>query len=101
MKTLVFIALASILSMNAFAFEEEVGISQSSLIITFAPSEMTSAIAGLKEEIAQVEPDAYAFLAGEEMTSALAEVIEKVRDEKAELSELSDEAIVSEMIKAQ
>ena len=43
-----------------------------------------------KEEIRQVEPDAYQFLAGEEKTLALDHVLNLVRDSSEELQNISD-----------
>lgn len=51
-----------------------------------------------KEEIAQVQPDMHAFLAGEEMTLALEEVLKKARENSSEISEVSDEELTVALI---
>lgn len=51
-----------------------------------------------KEEIRQVEPDAYQFLAGEEKTLALDHVINLIREDSEELHDLSDLEITSLII---
>lgn len=61
---------------------------------------VTSAIILLKEEIQQVEGDAYNFLAGEEMTLALANVVERLQAEAPELQEKSAEEVVALMLES-
>lgn len=51
-----------------------------------------------KEEIRQVEPDAYEYLAGEEKTLALDHVINLIREDSAELHDLSDLEITTLLI---
>lgn len=48
----------------------------------------------LKEEMAHVEVDAYAFLAGEELTLALEAVIEKAINEVPQYAKFSDQEVV-------
>lgn len=54
----------------------------------------------LKEDIKNVEVDAYDYLAGSPKTLALEEVIEKVREVEEDSENLSDEEIVTAMIKS-
>lgn len=62
------------------------------LAITAGVSVTTSSfLLLLKEDIQQVEPDAYNFLAGEDMTLALADIIDQLREKAPELLEKSDE----------
>ena len=51
-----------------------------------------------KEEVAQVQPDMYAFLAGENMSLALEEVLKKARENTTDLPELSDEDLTVALI---
>ena len=57
-----------------------------------------SSVALLKEEVKHVEPDVYAYLAGEEMTLALEEVVNEVREQAPELQNSSNEEIVSLLV---
>ena len=59
---------------------------------------IVSSVLLLKEDIQQVEADAYNFLAGEEISLALEEQMAKVREAAPELADLSDEEIVTIMI---
>ena len=74
------------------------------LITTSAPVITLQYILGMasdvifKEEIQQIEVDAYNFLAGEEISLALEEQMAKVREAAPELADLSDEEIVTIMI---
>ena len=52
----------------------------------------------LKEEVAHVEVDAYAFLAGEELTLALEEVIEKAKNEVPSYSEMNDAEVIAHLM---
>lgn len=54
-----------------------------------------------KEEIKQVQPDAYDFLAGGQMTYALEEVIFALRDENEEIAKLTEEEIAALIIGSQ
>lgn len=60
----------------------------------------TSTILLLKEDIQQVEVDGYAFLAGEEMTLALEDVINKARQESAELDQMSDAEVTTVLLQS-
>ena len=62
-----------------------------------APTSSTTLLL-LKEEAAQVEPDAYQFLAGEEKSLALAEVMDHMREAFPELKEASDEEVAALML---
>jgi len=73
---------------------------QERCISALAAASSFSTILILKEEIQQVEADGYAFLAGEEMTLALEEVINKARQESAELDQLSDIEITSILLQS-
>lgn len=55
----------------------------------------TTLIVALKEEVQQVELDAYNFLAGEEMTLALEDFMQELRARHPELNDTEDEAIAS------
>lgn len=55
--------------------------------------------AAQKQEIKDVQPDAYNYLAGEPMTLALEEVIFKLKEENHELEQFSDEEIALVIIK--
>jgi hypothetical protein len=70
------------------------------LVTTLAPftSSTIAAIVLLKEEIQQVEQDAYNFMAGESMSLALQELVEKARSENEELKDVSDKNLVSVLI---
>lgn len=63
-----------------------------------APTSTTTALVLLKEDIAQVEPDTYQYLAGEDMSLALADVIEKMREAFPELRNVSDEEVATLML---
>lgn len=52
----------------------------------------------LKEEMKEVEADAYNFLAGEELSLALEEQMAKVRELAPELADATDEELVAVMI---
>lgn len=54
----------------------------------------------LKEDIRQVEPDAYEFLAGEPMSLALQEMIDELRLKSPELRDFSDEDVSLMMLEA-
>lgn len=58
----------------------------------------TGVVLLLKEDIVQVQPDIYNFLAGEEITLALEEQMKKVRRNIPELAEASDEEVASTML---
>src|SRR4051812_37431060 len=60
-----------------------------------AGSTITTVAVLLKEEVKQVQPDAYQFLAGEPMTLALAEALQKVRAQSEETKRLSNEELAS------
>ena len=55
----------------------------------------------LKEDIAQVEADAYNTLAGEEISLALEEQINKMRETFPALAEESDEFVIASMLELQ
>ena len=64
--------------------------------LCLAAASVSSAItsANLKEEMKQVEPDAFNFLAGEAMTAALEEQVEQVRRLSLETQGLNDQEVV-------
>lgn len=59
-----------------------------------------SSVALLKEEVKHVEPDVYAYLAGEGMSLALSVVLEEVRSSSEELAPLSDEELSALLIQS-
>lgn len=60
----------------------------------FAATSSTVLVAAvLREEVAQVVPDAQHFLAGEEMTLALEEQMDNIRNQIPEAQDLSDEEV--------
>ena len=59
-----------------------------------------SSVALLKEEVKHVEPDVYAYLAGEEMSLALEEVVNEARKQSPELQNSNDEEVVSLLVSA-
>ena len=60
----------------------------------FAATSSTVLVAAvLREEVAQVTPDALNFLAGEEISLALEEQIHNVRNQISEAQDLSDEEV--------
>lgn len=60
----------------------------------FAATSSTVLVAAvLKEELAQVAPDAHNFLAGEEISLALEEQMNNVRNEISEAREMSNEEV--------
>lgn len=63
-----------------------------------ATTAVLSTLVLLKEEVHKVEADGYSFLAGESMTLALQEVIKELREGAPELSEASDQDVVSLML---
>jgi hypothetical protein len=58
----------------------------------------TSTLLLLKEEVKEVEGDAYGYLAGEMMTDALKELVEKVRAQDEVLEKASDKEVVSVLV---
>lgn len=119
MKALTIIALASIISGNVLASGMSVDNKGLVTATTLSPSysaavclegaiqgclsssaTVVSTIVLLKEDIQQVEVDGYAFLAGEEMTLALEEVINKARQESAELDQISDVEITTVLLQS-
>jgi hypothetical protein len=65
---------------------------------SFTSPFVTSSILLLKQEVREVEGDAYAFLAGEGMTDALQDLIEKLRSEHEQLNDMSDKELVTDMM---
>lgn len=59
-----------------------------------------SSVALLKEEVKHVEPDVYAYLAGEEMTLALTESLHKLRSESEDLAQLSDLELIASLLES-
>lgn len=57
-----------------------------------------SSVVLLKEEVVQVERDAYAFLAGEEMTLALEQVVEKAKNEVPSYSKMNNEEVIAHLM---
>lgn len=119
MKALTAIALASLISGNVLASGITVETNRIVTATTFSPTYSAAvclegaiqgcllssataltSIALLKEDVQQVEVDGYAFLAGEEMTLALEEVINKARQESAELDQLSDAEITTVLLQS-
>lgn len=78
----------------------EEGSNQQRCMSALAASSSFSTILLLKEDIQQVEADGYAFLAGEEMTLALEEVINKARQESAELDQMSDAEVTAVLLQS-
>lgn len=68
--------------------------------VPFSSTTMMLLSAALKEEIQQVEPDAYAYLAGEEMSLALASLLEEARSRSEELAPLSDKELSAVLIQS-
>lgn len=66
-----------------------------------APVSSTVLAVLLKEDIQQVEADAYNVLAGEEISLALEEQINKMRETFPTLAEESDEFIIATMLELQ
>lgn len=62
-------------------------------------AEALTTIVLLKEEVQEVQIDAYGFLAGEEMTLALEMLLEDIRHQGGEiLSQASDEELVQKIV---
>lgn len=114
MKNLLIGAL-SLFTVSAFAFEgtynslNDCNFETQSFFCTFSTTTglTSSSVVGtisdplmwLKEEIRQVQPDAYNFLAGEEKSYALDDVMMKIRTEMKELENASDEELATLMVK--
>jgi hypothetical protein len=70
------------------------------ILTTIAPISSTTVLAlvALKEEVAQVEQDAYNFMAGEGLSEALKEMINAVKAEQEELAHLSDKEVAAILV---
>lgn len=68
---------------------------------TTAPVSSTVLAVLLKEDIQQVEGDAYNYLAGEEISLALEEQMNKMREQFPALAEKSDEFVIATMLELQ
>lgn len=70
------------------------------ILTTIAPISSTTVLAlvALKEEVQQVEQDAYNFMAGEAVSEALQALIDSVKAEQEELAHLSDKEVAAVLV---
>lgn len=70
------------------------------LLTTIAPISSTTVLAlvALKEEVQQVEQDAYNFMAGEVLSDALRDLIAEVKAENEEIAHLSDKEVAAILV---
>lgn len=89
---------ATVMSFAACAQAPNIDVCVGKMSTSYGLVSSTSSVL-LKEEIKNVEVDAYDYLAGADKTLALQEMIEKIRNNSEGSEEYSDEEIITAMLK--